>query len=72
LAGTSSSVAARFVFRALYYLLPNLTNYSVITPVAHGMLPDGRSIVLAITYAIAYCAVLLAAATLIISRRNFK
>jgi ABC-type transport system involved in multi-copper enzyme maturation permease subunit len=72
LAGTSSSTAARFVFRALYYLLPNLANYSVITPVAHGMLPGARSMALAIIYAIVYCAVLLAAATLIISRRNFK
>src|SRR6476620_4915945 len=32
LASTSSSVSARVVFRALYYLLPNLTTYSVITP----------------------------------------
>ena len=72
LAATSGSTPARFVFRAVYYLLPNLSIYSVITPVAHGIAPDVRSIALAITYAIVYCAVLLAATTLIISRRNFK
>jgi len=72
LAATSGSAPARFVFRAVYYLLPNLSIYSVITPVAHGIAPGPRSIALAVIYAIVYCAVLLAAATLIISRRNFK
>src|SRR2546425_9799775 len=36
LANSNSSAAARLLFRALYYLLPNLTHYSVITPAAHG------------------------------------
>jgi ABC-type transport system involved in multi-copper enzyme maturation permease subunit len=72
LATSSGSAPARFVFRALYYLLPNLSNYSVITPAAHGLTPDAGSILMAIVYAIVYNAVLLAAATLIFSRRNFK
>jgi ABC-type transport system involved in multi-copper enzyme maturation permease subunit len=72
LANTSSSSAGRVLFRALYYLLPNLTTYSVITPAAHGIAPDAQSIVLAIAYAVVYAIVLLGAATLTFSGRNFK
>ena len=72
LGSTSNQVGARLVFRALYYLLPNLTTYSVITPAAHGLSPDLQSILLAVAYTIMYDVVLLAGATLIFSRRNFK
>ena len=72
LANTSSSGAARVLFRVLYYLLPNLTTYSVITPAAHGVAPDVQTILLAVAYAIVYATVLLAAATMIFSGRNFK
>jgi ABC-type transport system involved in multi-copper enzyme maturation permease subunit len=72
LSSTSNQVAARLVFRALYYLLPNLTTYSVITPAAHGISPDMQSIILAFAYTIVYDVVLLLGATLIFSRRNFK
>jgi ABC-type transport system involved in multi-copper enzyme maturation permease subunit len=69
---TSNQGSARLLFRALYYLWPNLTAYSVITPAAHGMSPDAGSIALGFGYMIAYSVILLAAATLIFSRRNFK
>ena len=72
MAGSSSSAMARFIFRALYYLLPNLSNYTVITPAAHGVTPDASTMLLAIVYALVYCGVLLAAATLIFGRRNLK
>ena len=72
LATSSGSAPARFVFRALYYLLPNLSNYSAITAASHGIVPDAMSVILAIAYAIVYSAVLLAAASLIFGRRNFK
>jgi ABC-type transport system involved in multi-copper enzyme maturation permease subunit len=72
LASTSSSGAARVLFRALYYLLPNLTMYSVITPVAHGIAPDVGLMGLSFAYAVVYITVLLAAATMIFSGRNFK
>ena len=68
----SSNASARFVFRALYYLLPNLTNYSAIAAASHGTVPNAASVLLAIAYAIVYSAVLLAAASLIFGRRNFK
>jgi len=72
LASTSGSAPARVLFRSLYYLLPNLSNYSVITPAAHGVVPDIGTVALAVSYAIVYIVVLLAAATFIFSRRNFK
>jgi ABC-type transport system involved in multi-copper enzyme maturation permease subunit len=72
LAATSNSVVARLLFRGLYYLLPNLTNFSVITPAAHGVTPDLTSFGLATVYMVVYVGVLLAAATLVFSRRNFK
>ena len=63
---------ARWFFRALYYVLPNLANLSFVTPAAHGQMPTAVYAALAIVYAIIYIAVILAAATLIFSRRNFK
>ena len=33
------STSARLLFGGLYYLLPNLSNLSVITPAAHGHSP---------------------------------
>src|SRR2546423_1869078 len=72
LSSTSNQIAARLVFRALYYLLPNLTTYSVITPAAHGLSPDMQTIMLAFAYTIVYDVVLLLGASLIFSRRNFK
>jgi len=52
--------------------LPNLSNYTVITPAAHGVSPDLSMILLATAYALVYCSVLLIAATLIFGRRNLK
>src|SRR5204863_590715 len=39
LANSMGSVSARWLFATLYYLLPNLANYSFITPAAHGQSP---------------------------------
>jgi len=64
--------AAQWLFGALYYLLPNLSNYSFITPAAHGHAPEPAMLAAALLYALLYDAVLLAASTLVFSRRNFK
>jgi len=72
LATTGNSAAARLLFRTLYYLLPNLANFSLITPAAHGVTPSAGNFALATVYMFVYVGVLLAAATLIFSRRNFK
>jgi ABC-type transport system involved in multi-copper enzyme maturation permease subunit len=72
LATSMGSTSARWLFATLYYLLPNLANYSYITPAAHGQSPSGTMVIAAIVYALIYVSVILAAATLIFSRRNFK
>lgn len=66
------STGARWLFGALYYLLPNLANYSFITPIAHGHSPSLALIGVSMAYALIYIVVILAAASLIFSRRNFK
>src|SRR6266436_5484865 len=72
LANSMGSVAARWLFRSLYYLLPNLANLSFITPAAHGQVPPAAQAGASIVYALIYIVVILAVATLIFSRRNFK
>jgi len=72
LAVSLGSASARWFFTALYYLLPNLANYSFITPAAHGRTPAAGFVFANALYAVVYIAVILAAATLIFSRRNFK
>jgi ABC-type transport system involved in multi-copper enzyme maturation permease subunit len=57
---------------ALYYLLPNLSNFAFITEASHGrVLPLGMAWS-ATLYAIVYVAVLLSASVLIFQKRNFK
>jgi len=72
LAASLGSAGARWFFTGLYYLLPNLSNYSFITPAAHGRTPDAGFLLVTALYALVYITVILAAATLIFSRRNFK
>jgi ABC-type transport system involved in multi-copper enzyme maturation permease subunit len=72
LAVSLGSTSARWLFTGLYYLLPNLANYSFITPAAHGRTPTAGFVLAAALYALIYITVILAAATLIFSRRNFK
>ena len=72
LAVSLGSSSARTLFTALYYLLPNLANYSFITPAAHGRAPSAGFVFATGLYALVYIVVILAAATLVFSRRNFK
>ena len=72
LAGSMNSTAARWLFAALYYLLPNLGNYSYISAAGYGRVPAWENVTAAILYAAIYISIVLAAATLIFNRRNFK
>jgi len=72
LAGSMGSTGARWLFTGLYYLLPNLANYSFITPAAHGRAPSPGFVLATALYGLVYIVVILAAATLVFSRRNFK
>lgn len=71
-ANSMGSGLARWLFAALYYLLPNLANLSFITPAAHGQLPPISQVAVIILYSLVYIVIILAAATMIFSRRNFK
>jgi ABC-type transport system involved in multi-copper enzyme maturation permease subunit len=72
LASSNGTTAARLLFGALYYLLPNLSHYAYITAASHGTTPNAPDFFAAVLYAVLYDAALLAAATLIFNRRNFK
>jgi ABC-type transport system involved in multi-copper enzyme maturation permease subunit len=72
LANSMGSTGARWLFRSLYYLLPNLANLAFITPAAHGQMPAAAHAGAVVLYALLYIAVILAAATLIFRWRNFK
>lgn len=72
LANSLGSSVAQLLFGAIYYLLPNFANYSYITEAGHGVVPDASAVMSALVYAVFYIAALLAAATLIFNRRNFK
>ena len=66
------STGARILFSTLYYVLPNLANYSYITPIAHGEIPAARFAAAVVLYAFIYIVVVLSIATLIFRQRNFK
>jgi ABC-type transport system involved in multi-copper enzyme maturation permease subunit len=72
LSTSTQTVAARWLFAGLYYSLPNLANYSFITQAAHGHFPRTGDVAAAILFAFLFVVVILATATLIFSRRNFR
>jgi ABC-type transport system involved in multi-copper enzyme maturation permease subunit len=72
LSHSMNGAAARWLLAGLYYLLPNLANYNLITLASHGLSPAPWPVLLAVIYGLIYVAVLLATTTLIFSRRNLK
>lgn len=69
---SGGTTSGRALLGALYYLLPNLSHYAYITDASHGVTPTPSAFAAAVLYALLYDSVLLAAATLIFNRRNFK
>ena len=72
LAAGLNSTAARILFDGIYYVLPNLSNFSYITEAAHGHVPSAQLFVLSAVYAVIFDTVLITLAVLIFARRNFK
>jgi ABC-type transport system involved in multi-copper enzyme maturation permease subunit len=66
------SAPATVALGTLYYLLPNLSTYSFITPAAYGVMPPVGHVLGALGYTVLYDAVLLSAAALVFSKRDFK
>jgi Cu-processing system permease protein len=72
MAALSNSLVTRAVLTALYYFLPNLSNFSFITEASHGRMLTAKMAALATAYGILYLTILLCAAVLIFKKRNFK
>ena len=66
------SSAAKVFFEFLYYFLPNLSFFSFITNAANDGFPSAATLGGAFLYAVVYISILLVAAVMIFSRRNFK
>src|SRR5712664_3334959 len=60
LGNSMGSASARWLFCGLYYLLPNLSNLSFVTPAAHGQMPTAAHAAIAILYAVINIVVILA------------
>ncbi len=63
---------AKTLFTTLYYILPNFSFFSFIKPAAHGLEPSFGQIGSATLYAAVYSLILITAAILVFSQRNFK
>ena len=66
------SKGAIWFFAAIYYLLPNLSNFSFIANTANGSLPTAPMLGGAVVYAVVYDIILITITVMIFSRRNFK
>ena len=72
LAATLGSKLAVFFFEGVYYVLPNLANYSFRTEAANAMVPNAPMLIGGAAYAAVYVSIVLTVAILIFSRRDFK
>ncbi len=68
----SGSVVLQKLTGALYYVLPNFSNFNVIDQVAHGVRIQGLLITANTCYALLYITILLSAAVMIFEEREFK
>jgi Cu-processing system permease protein len=66
------SRSAAWLARALYHVLPDLSAFDVKTQAVHGLYVPAGYLALTAGYGVVYIALLLAAAVLIFSRRDFK
>ena len=72
LAQSLPSKPAQFILEAVYWLMPNLANFSFRTEAANGMFPNSAMLIGGTLYAIVYAAILLLISATIFSKRNFK
>ncbi len=66
------SRVAVWMARGLYYLLPNLAPFDIKTQVVHGQPIAAGYVAMTLGYAVVYIALVLLAATVVFSRRDFK
>ena len=66
------SIAATYLARAAYYLLPNLAPFNVKAEVVYGVPVSASHVVLTLAYALVYTSALLIAAMAIFRKKDFK
>jgi len=67
-----ASPVAVWLARGLYYVLPNFAAFDIKAQVVHGATVSGDYMAATLAYAMAYIAMLIVAAVLVFSRRDFK
>jgi Cu-processing system permease protein len=72
MAGRSKSAVVKPLLLAVYWILPDLTMLDAKSPAAYGIAVPAGQFAWSIGYAFAYSAMLLALATLVFSRRDFR
>ena len=72
LAAALGSKFAVIFFEGVFYVLPNLANYSFRTEAANAMIPNAPMLIGGAGYAAVYISIVLTVAILIFSRRDFK
>lgn len=72
LSGSRVGPLTQTFFSWISYLLPNFENFNVMGAAAHGKTVPGMLILYNTAYALIYCAIVLAAASVVFSRRNLK
>src|SRR5262249_44670522 len=70
--GSQLAPITQTFFSWVSYVLPNFENFNVMAAAAHGRSVPGSLILQNTAYTILYCGIVLAAATVIFSRRNLK
>jgi len=68
----TDSALTRHILTALYYVLPNLSNFGFIAEASHGRIVPLGMALRATVYAAVYIAILVSATTMVFQRRNFK
>jgi ABC-type transport system involved in multi-copper enzyme maturation permease subunit len=68
----SGSALVKVVLTALYYVLPNLSNFGFIGPASHGKVVPLEMLLTATVYWLVYVTLLISAAILVFQNRNFK
>jgi ABC-type transport system involved in multi-copper enzyme maturation permease subunit len=72
LSGSRIGPLMQIFFSWISYLLPNFENFNVMAAAAHGKAVPGMLILHNTVYAIVYCVIVLATASVVFSRRNLK
>ncbi|HYK38584.1 MAG TPA: ABC transporter permease [Candidatus Eremiobacteraceae bacterium] len=72
LSGSKVSPAMQLFFSWISYILPNFENFNIMAAAAHGKSVPESLILQNTAYAAIYCLIVLAAASVVFSRRNLK